>query len=106
VKHEDNPTPTEVLDVSRADETALKVRLWEQHGQTILLGLISASMAFVGNSLWESNKVQATLVAEVKHLSERVAKLEGATGAMQQLYVTRPEWAVHEQRIQALEAKR
>ncbi len=94
------------MSVKPETETDRKVRLWEQHGQTILLGVITTAMAFVGNALWDANKVQATLVAEIKHLTEKVARLEGAAGAMQSQYVTRPEWAVHEQRIQALEAKR
>lgn len=104
--HDDTQPGREAQEVNRDDETARKVRLWEQHGQTILLGLITASMAFVGNALWDANKVQATLVTEVKHLTEKVARLEGATTAMQQQFVTRAEFAVHEQRIQALESKR
>lgn len=93
-------------DETRPDiEAAIaKVSLWEQHGQTIMLMVITGVLAFAAKALWESNTVQATMAAEIKNLSSQVSKLEGAVGAMQASYVTRAEFAVHEQRIQSLES--
>ena len=82
-------------------EVAEKVALWEKHGQTIMLAVITGVLAFSAKTLWDSNAIQATMVARIDSLTNQVAKLEGAVSAMQQQYVTRSEFAVHEQRIQA-----
>ena len=88
------------------EETKKKLQLWEQHGHTILLFIISAALAFLGKTLWEANAVQATMLAKIDGLTAQVAKLEGALGAMQANYVSRVEFSVHEQRLQHLEAIR
>ena len=75
--------------------------MWEKHGQTIMLAVITGVLAFSAKTLWDSNAIQATMVARIDSLTNQVAKLEGAVSAMQQQYVTRSEFAVHEQRIQA-----
>jgi outer membrane murein-binding lipoprotein Lpp len=92
--------------VNRETETDRKVRLWEQHGQTLLMGLMTLGSAYMGNALVDSKTAQAATVVELKTLTTNVARLEGVVTAMQQQYATRAEFAVHEQRIQALEAKR
>lgn len=83
-----------------------RFRLWEQHGQTILLGVITAALAYAGNAMVEAKAAQAAMAVEIKSMSNHLSKLEGAVIAMQAQYVTRAEFAVHEQRIQAMEAKR
>lgn len=92
--------------MSQQNETARKIRLWEQHGQTIMLFVITGALAWTANTLWESNTSQAALTAEVRHLSSQMAELRGGLNAMQTQYVTRPEFVVHEQRLQTLEANR
>jgi hypothetical protein len=80
-----------------------KVKVWEQHGQTIMLFVITAVLGFASKTLWDANAVQATMVAEIRSLTSNVARLEGALSAMQQQYVSRNEFAIHEQRIQRVE---
>lgn len=87
-------------------DTDRKVRLWEQHGQSIVLAVILGVLTFTAKTLWDANTIQATMAEKISGLSNQVAKLEGAVSTMQQQYVTRAEFAVHEQRIQTLEAKR
>lgn len=87
-------------------DTVARVKLWEVHGQTIMLGLIMAVLTFTAKTLWDSNAIQAAMTEKISSLSNQVAKLEGAVSAMQSQYVTRPEFATHEQRIQALEGRR
>mgnify|MGYP000382039745 CR=1 FL=1 len=80
--------------------------LWEQHGQTLLLSVITAVLLFASKTLWDANAVQASMITKIEHLSTQVSRLEGAVTAMQANYVTRGEFAVHEQRIQTLEGER
>lgn len=87
-------------------ETDRKVRLWEQHGQTIMLAVITGALAFTGNALIDAKTAQASMAAEIKGMAAQIHKMEGALTSMQLLYVTRPEFQVHEQRLQALEARR
>lgn len=87
-------------------ETERRFRLWEQHGQTIMLAVITGALMFASKALWDNNAVQATMVAEIKHLTTQVAELKGAMNSMQASYITRAEFAVHEQRLQALEARK
>jgi hypothetical protein len=86
-------------DISR------RVRLWEQHGQTLMLTIITAALAYSGNALVKSEAAQAATTVELRNMSANVHRLEGAVTAMQQ-YVTRAEFAVQEQRLQTLENKR
>ena len=83
-----------------------KVRLWEQHGQSIMLAVITGVLAYSANALVDAKTAQASMAAELKSMSAQMQRLEGAVSAMQLQYVTRGEFAVHEQRIQAMEAKR
>jgi hypothetical protein len=92
--------------MSQETETARRVRMWEQHGQTIMSGLTLAALAWTANALIDAKSAQAATAVELKTMSVHIARLEGAVSAMQQQYVTRSEFAVHEQRIQGLEAKR
>ena len=89
-----------------SDETERRIRLWEQHGQSIILAVILGVLAFTAKTLWDSNSIQAGMVEKIASLSNQVAKLEGAVSTMQQQYVTRAEFAVHEQRIQSLESRK
>jgi len=82
-----------------------KVNLWEQHGQTLLLSIITAALLWAAKTQYEANALQATLVARIDNLSANVARLEGAVATMQQQFVTRAEFAVHEARIQAVERR-
>lgn len=77
---------------------------WERHGQTFLLALMTAVLFFAARTLWDNNAVQAKMTEQIAALGLQVAKLEGTVSAMQQQYVTRPEFSVHEQRIQSIEA--
>jgi hypothetical protein len=78
--------------------------IWEQHGQTLMLSVITAVLMFSSKTLWDSNAIQASMIEKINGLSSQVARLEGAVTAMQANYVTRGEFAVHEQRIQNIEA--
>lgn len=89
----------------REDE-ARKVRLWEQHGQSILLFVITMSLAWTAKTLWDSNASQASTATDVRVIREQLAELRGAVSAMQTQYVPRGEFLVHEQRIQSLEARK
>lgn len=46
-------------------ETERRFRLWEQHGQTIMLAVITGALMFASKALWDNNAVQATMVAEI-----------------------------------------
>lgn len=92
--------------MSPPNQADRKLRTLEQHWQTLLLGTITAVLFFAAKTLWDSNGVQAAMLAKIENLTTQVAKLEGAVGAMQTNYVSRPEFAVHEQRIQSLESKK
>jgi hypothetical protein len=83
-----------------------RVRLWEQHGQTIMLAVITGALAYSGNALVDSKAAQAAMAAELRSMTANLHRLEGAVTSMQLQYVTRAEFAVHEQRIQTLESKR
>lgn len=87
-------------------ETDRRVRVWEQHGQSIMLAVITGVLAYSANALVEAKTAQASMITEVRGLSAQVQRLEGAVTAMQLQYVTRGEFAVHEQRIQKLESAR
>ena len=80
--------------------------VWEQHGQSLLLAVITAVLMFASKTLWDSNAIQASMIEKISGLSTQVARLEGAVSAMQANYVTRGEFAVHEQRIQSIETER
>ena len=86
--------------------TAAKVALWERHGQTIMLAVITTVLAFSAKTLWDTNATQAKMTEQIASLTTQVSELRGAFSAMQQQYVTRSEFAVHEQRIQSLEISR
>ncbi len=79
---------------------------WERHGQTIMLSVITMVLAFSAKTLWDANAIQATMAERIAALSNQVAKLEGAVSSMQANYVTRAEFAVHEQRIQSIEQRK
>jgi hypothetical protein len=83
-----------------------RLGVWERHGQTLLLGVITAVLAFAAKALWDGSTAQATAAIEIKNLSLQIAKLEGTVQAMQSNFVTRGEFAVHETRIQSLESRR
>ena len=80
--------------------------IWEQHGQTLLLSVITAVLLFASKTLWDSNAIQASMIEKISGLATQVARLEGAVSAMQANYVTRGEFAIHEQRIQNMETER
>lgn len=80
--------------------------IWEQHGQTLLLSVITAVLLFASKTLWDSNAIQASMIEKISGLATQVARLEGAVSAMQANYVTRGEFAAHEQRIQNIETER
>lgn len=81
-----------------------KVRLWEQHGQTIMLAVITAALAFAAKTMWDANALQATMVAKIEALSSQLARLESSMSEMQAQYITRSEFNGHEQRLQRLES--
>ncbi len=89
-----------------SDETSRKVAAWERHGQTIMLAVVTASLAFTGKFMWNVNGQLAEIVAENKHLSLTVARLEGTITAMQSSYITRNEFAPYVDRIRSLEQKK
>lgn len=71
-----------------------------------MLSVITAVLMFASKTLWESNAIQASMIEKINSLSTQVARLEGAVTSMQANYVTRAEFAGHEQRIQSIEARR
>jgi len=78
-------------------------RIWEQHGQTIMLFVITSALGFATKTLWDSNALQASLVVQIKYLTEQVSELRQTLNSSQQNNVSRSEFVVHEQRLQALE---
>lgn len=78
--------------------------LWEMHGQTIMLGVITAALLFTARTLYDSNAVQSSLLARIDALSTQVARLEGALSQMQSQYVTRPEFTDLQARTIRLES--
>lgn len=88
------------------DKTELKLRVWEQHGQTIVAGLTLMALAWAADSLSEAKIAQAQAATEIRALTATVSKLEMSLSNMQALSVTRAEFLVHEQRIQSLEARK
>lgn len=79
--------------------------IWEQHGQTLLLSVITAVLLFASKTLWDANAMQATMIEKIGSLTNQVARLEGAVSSMQASYITRGEFVVHEQRIQSIESE-
>jgi outer membrane murein-binding lipoprotein Lpp len=92
--------------MATTSDTDRKVRLWEQHGQSILLAVITGVLFYCGNALIDAKAAQATMSSEIKAMAAQVARLEGSVTAMQSNFVTRPEFGVHEQRLQTLERGR
>lgn len=88
------------------EETAQKLAVWERHGQTILLSIITTTLIGTATILYNSNATQASMAAEIRALQTQVGEMRIAITAMQQHYVSRPEFQNHEQRIQALESRR
>ncbi len=86
-------------------EVDRKVRLWAQHGQTLMLAVITATVGFAAKTTWDSNTLQATLVARIDILTLQITELK----QQQTQYITRPEFAAHEayihQRLQAVEGR-
>ena len=87
-------------------EATRRVRLWEQHLQSVLLALITAALIFAATSLVDAKALQATLVAQIAALSNQVARLEGSVSTVQANHVSRTEFMVHEQRLQTLEKRK
>lgn len=83
-----------------------KVNTWERHGQSIMLAVITGVLAYSGNALVEAKTAQAAMAAELRSMAGQMQRLEGAFTAMQSNYVSRAEFSVHEQRLQAVEARK
>ena len=92
--------------MSARTDTDHKVALWERHGQTLLLTGITAALGYAGNALIDSRTAQASMASEMKSMANQLLRLEGAVTAMQLQYVSRAEFAVHEQRLQAVERRK
>jgi hypothetical protein len=87
-------------------ETDRKVALWERHGQTLMLAVITAALSYAGSALLDARTAQASMAAELHAVSRELQELRGAVSAMQLNYVSRAEFAVHEQRLQAVERRK
>lgn len=85
------------------DEIRNKVATWERHGQTIMLAVVTATLAFTGRFMWGVNAQLTEIVSENRHLAIQVAKLEGTIIAMQTNYITRNEFAPWTDRIRTIE---
>lgn len=85
-------------------EVLRRLNMWEQHGQTIMLGVITAALLFTARTLYDSNAVQSSLLARIDALSAQVAHLEGALSQMQVQNVTRPEFTDLQARVIRVEA--
>ena len=77
-----------------------------QTWQSTLMALGVAAICWFGKVQWDRNAQEAEVAEQIKNLSANVSELKGAIVAMQSSYVTRPEFAVHEQRIERLEVER
>lgn len=88
------------------DSPTSRFLIWERHGQTIMLSVITAALMFASKALWDSNAVQTAMSVRIEHLTTQVAELRGAMNSAQLNSPTRAEFAGHEQRLQALESKR
>lgn len=89
-----------------ADEVKAKMAIWERHGQSIMLAVVTAALGFTGKFMWSVNTQLAEIVSDNKHLSLQVAELKGTISAMQASYVTRNEFGPWVDRIRTLEERR
>lgn len=92
--------------MSTAEDVKAKMATWERHGQTIMLGIVTATLAFTGKFMWSVNAQLSEIVSDNKHLALQVAKLEGTINAMQTSYITRNEFNPWTERIRTLEDRR
>ena len=97
--------PDQQEQVQSEGSVAARLRTWERHVQTILMAATIGVMSFASKAVWDSNTAQAQMAVRIEGLTNQVAELRGAVGSMQQQYVLRAEFAVHEQRIQLLEGR-
>lgn len=85
---------------------AQRVAVWERHGQTIMLSVITATLIGTASILYASNGTQHAMAAEIRNLTNQVAELRGTVQAMQFQYVSRVEFQGHETRLQTLESRK
>jgi hypothetical protein len=88
------------------DDLGRKVLTWERHGQSIMLAIITSVLAYSANAMVDAKTSQASMAAELRAMAAQMQRLEGAFSAMQNNYVSRAEFNVHEQRLQAVEARK
>ena len=91
---------------TETEGAASRFMVWERHGQSLLLAIITAALLGTVSILYNSNATQAAMANEMRSLSTQVAELRGTVSAMQLNYVTRNEFVMHMQRLQALEQRR
>lgn len=82
-----------------------RVAMWEQHGQTILLAVITATLIGTASILFASNATQASMTTEIRTLTNQVAEMRGTLNAVQLQYISRAEYTTIVSRVQALEAR-
>jgi outer membrane murein-binding lipoprotein Lpp len=92
--------------MSTTEEVKAKMATWERHGQTIMLAVVTGTLAFTGKFMWSVNSQLTEIVSDNKHLALQVAKLEGTISAMQTSYITRNEFNPWSERIRTLEDRR
>lgn len=88
------------------DDLRERLGVWEKHAQTIMLTIVTAALAFTGNFMWKVNSQLSEIMVENKHLSMQVAEIKGQIAAMQNAYITRPEFNSYVERIRELERRK
>ena len=84
----------------------LKFGVWEKHAQTIMLMVVTTTLAFTGNFMWKVNSQLAEIVNENKHLANQVAQMRGQIEGMQGSFITRPEFNSYTERLRMLESRK
>ena len=78
----------------------------ERHFQTIMISVITGAIIFAANYFYNDNKSNAVQQTQLQVLTGQVIEMRADLRAMQNNYVSRAEFAVHEQRLQAIEARK
>ena len=90
-------------DLMALRETKRRGEIWERHGQSVMLFVVTAVLGFSAKFMWDSSRQVAEMAAEMKFMSLSIARLEGSVSAMRAEYVTRPEFNSYADRLRNIE---
>lgn len=94
-------------DLMALRDTKRKMEVWERHGQTIMLFVVTAALAFTGKFIWEVNTALTKAAAEQKadreRFNEAIVRFDATLTIIQNQYVTQRQFEGYVERLRALE---